>query len=177
MTIVDLTSADENKPSDSSSLAQASMGDEEATPHHHTTSNEHDIRLNTKSSIIGLDSRSNVTVSAPLSNKLKSLVKAYEESTIASDVSQEIIAATSAADQANGHSHSDDIVRYKRASWWTQFRILSGRAFKNLYRNPMLMLSHYAVSVALAGKSPPAANGSSTKMPAVICSFLFSGVT
>ncbi len=23
---------------------------------------------------------------------------------------------------------------YKKASWWTQFRILSGRAFKNLYR-------------------------------------------
>ncbi|GAA98720.1 hypothetical protein E5Q_05408, partial [Mixia osmundae IAM 14324] len=39
---------------------------------------------------------------------------------------------------------------YRKAGLWTQFTILSGRAFKNLYRNPMLMLSHYVLSVVLA---------------------------
>ncbi|KIK89135.1 hypothetical protein PAXRUDRAFT_831789 [Paxillus rubicundulus Ve08.2h10] len=38
----------------------------------------------------------------------------------------------------------------QRASWGTQFRILSGRAFKNLYRDPALLTAHYLGSVALA---------------------------
>jgi hypothetical protein len=38
----------------------------------------------------------------------------------------------------------------KRASWGTQFRILSGRAFKNLYRDPALLTTHYLSAVGLA---------------------------
>ncbi|KAF8910449.1 hypothetical protein CPB84DRAFT_1763710 [Gymnopilus junonius] len=38
----------------------------------------------------------------------------------------------------------------KRASWGTQFRILSGRAFKNLYRDPALLTAHYSSAIALA---------------------------
>ena len=38
----------------------------------------------------------------------------------------------------------------KRATWMTQFRILSGRAFKNLYRDPALLAAHYLSSIALA---------------------------
>ncbi|KAL2912287.1 FAD-dependent urate hydroxylase [Polyrhizophydium stewartii] len=44
-----------------------------------------------------------------------------------------------------------------RASWWTQFRILSGRTFRNLYRNPDLLRTHYVISVVVA----------------LICGFLF----
>lgn len=36
---------------------------------------------------------------------------------------------------------------YDKAGFWTQFRVLSGRAFKNLYRNSMLMAAHYAVAI------------------------------
>ncbi|KAF9533977.1 hypothetical protein CPB83DRAFT_873410 [Crepidotus variabilis] len=39
----------------------------------------------------------------------------------------------------------------KRASYATQFRILSGRAFKNLYRDPALLAAHYIGAVGLAG--------------------------
>ena len=39
------------------------------------------------------------------------------------------------------------------ASWATQFRILSGRAFKNLYRDPALLAAHYLGSIALACES------------------------
>lgn len=36
---------------------------------------------------------------------------------------------------------------YDKAGFWTQFKVLSGRAFRNLYRNPMLMAAHYAVAI------------------------------
>ncbi|KAG6374438.1 hypothetical protein JVT61DRAFT_4477 [Boletus reticuloceps] len=43
------------------------------------------------------------------------------------------------------------ILRGRRsASWATQFRILSGRAFKNLYRDPALLTAHYLGSIGLA---------------------------
>ncbi|KAF8126962.1 hypothetical protein EV363DRAFT_1433839 [Boletus edulis] len=38
----------------------------------------------------------------------------------------------------------------RSASWATQFRILSGRAFKNLYRDPALLTAHYLGSIGLA---------------------------
>jgi len=49
----------------------------------------------------------------------------------------------------------------KRASWTTQFRILSGRAFKNLYRDPALLAAHYIGSIGLA----------------LICGFFYHNVT
>jgi hypothetical protein len=42
-----------------------------------------------------------------------------------------------------------------RVGFVQQFLILSSRAFKNLYRNPMLMLSHYLLAILLAGKQAP----------------------
>jgi hypothetical protein len=41
----------------------------------------------------------------------------------------------------------------KGASWGTQFRILSRRAFKNLYhdRDPALLAAHYLSAIGLAG--------------------------
>ncbi|TXT13418.1 hypothetical protein VHUM_00785 [Vanrija humicola] len=38
---------------------------------------------------------------------------------------------------------------YKKAAFGTQFVLLSGRAFKNLYRNPLLMGTHYVVAVVV----------------------------
>lgn len=48
-----------------------------------------------------------------------------------------------------------------RPGFLQQFLILSSRAFKNLYRNPMLMLSHYLLAILLAG----------------VCASLFHGVS
>ncbi|WVQ83751.1 hypothetical protein IAT38_005895 [Cryptococcus sp. DSM 104549] len=50
---------------------------------------------------------------------------------------------------------------YQKATLWTQFKLLSGRAFKNLYRNPLLMATHYAVAV----------------IAALLCGFFFYQVT
>lgn len=83
--------------------------------------------------------------------QLTALINSYKSSDIANDLqlaqSQTLGARTAAA------SDIELLAGFKRASWWTQFTILSGRAFKNLYRNPMLMLSHYAVSIIVASRS------------------------
>jgi hypothetical protein len=41
---------------------------------------------------------------------------------------------------------------HERPHWFTQFRILADRTFKNLYRNPLLMFSHYTIAVVIACK-------------------------
>ncbi|CAG8472928.1 5641_t:CDS:10 [Diversispora eburnea] len=70
------------------------------------------------------------------SEHLRNLVSSYRRSLISLEIKDEI-------DRAVNNTH-------QRASWLTQFRILSDRTFKNLYRNPMLMLTHYCISVYLA---------------------------
>ncbi|KAF4629027.1 hypothetical protein G7Y89_g9123 [Cudoniella acicularis] len=50
---------------------------------------------------------------------------------------------------------------YARIGYLSQFMILSQRTWKNLYRNPMLMLTHYAIAILLA----------------VLSGFLFYGLT
>lgn len=41
--------------------------------------------------------------------------------------------------------------QYKKASFATQVAVLSSRTFKNLYRNPKLLLSHYILSLLMGG--------------------------
>jgi hypothetical protein len=90
---------------------------------------------------------------------LDALVKSYKESSIAKAVHDDV--ATIAA--SNSHSINGEVNQTRdvaeesnvlrgrrRASWTTQFRILSGRAFKNLYRDPALLTAHYAASIAIA---------------------------
>lgn len=50
---------------------------------------------------------------------------------------------------------------YARVGYYRQFIILSQRTWKNLYRNPLLMLTHYAISILLG----------------VLSGFLFYGLT
>jgi hypothetical protein len=111
----------------------------------------------------------------PLAPILASLVEAYVESDIAAEIKSDAAAAVSSAQinrdeissqEDNGrrleNSEGDiPIVAVgtsllggrKRASWTTQFRILSGRAFKNLYRDPALLAAHYISSIVLACES------------------------
>lgn len=98
----------------------------------------------------------------PLAQQLATLVETYANSDIAEEIKNEIEEVrTSAQTGANGNGteggETRDIVvensllrGRKRASWGTQFRILSGRAFKNLYRDPALLAAHYISSVGLA---------------------------
>ena len=92
-------------------------------------------------------------VDAPLSPQLLALVEAFGSSDIAAELRQEI---DEAATQSQDASLPDVAVENsltrgrQRASWGTQFRILSGRAFKNLYRDPALLATHYVSAIVLA---------------------------
>lgn len=105
---------------------------------------------------------SHKTDTPPLAQQLAALVEAYANSDIAGEIKIEIeqvraSAHTGADGTGTEGGETRDIVAEssvlrgrKRASWGTQFRILSGRAFKNLYRDPALLAAHYISSIALA---------------------------
>ncbi|PWW76702.1 hypothetical protein C7212DRAFT_295001 [Tuber magnatum] len=98
------------------------------------------------------------------------LVAAYKDSDVAASVKDEIENATlavpnGAADGntnsgANYYGISGAMKGFRRVGWIGQFAILSRRTWKNLYRNPLLMLAHYAISILLG----------------VLCGYLFFGV-
>lgn len=94
----------------------------------------------------------------PISPGLAVLVQAYAESSVARDIRIEGAQAASdahspMADELSDTSEETLLLRgRKRVSWATQFRILSGRAFKNLYRDPALLTAHYLSAIALAGE-------------------------
>jgi ABC-type multidrug transport system ATPase subunit/ABC-type multidrug transport system permease subunit len=89
------------------------------------------------------------------------LVAAYAQSEIASNIHEDINAAINGArtangapnghTQENGSAHISAMGRgYARIGYLRQFAILSQRTWRNLYRNPMLMLTHYAIAILLA---------------------------
>jgi ABC-type multidrug transport system ATPase subunit len=102
-------------------------------------------------------SSSNRVDDMPLASKLASLVRAYAESDIAAAIKRETAHVANAQMPGQGNEELPDVAvesvllkGRKRASWMTQFKILSGRAFKNLYRDPALLTAHYLSSIALA---------------------------
>ncbi|KAI5821298.1 hypothetical protein BZA77DRAFT_238132 [Pyronema omphalodes] len=93
------------------------------------------------------------------------LIDAYRVSPIAKEIDEEISSFSSppngSSSMANGSTGlSADGKGFQRLGWLGQFTILSQRTWKNLYRNPMLMLAHYAISIILA----------------VLCGYLFFGI-
>lgn len=83
------------------------------------------------------------------------LVANYASSDVCNAVHEEIVTAVQFAEAANGsqNSHLEGSVPPKgfaRVSLARQFLILSQRTWRNLYRNPMLMLTHYAIAILLA---------------------------
>lgn len=102
--------------------------------------------------------------SALTGTELDHMTRSYAQSDIASATHDEIQQAISAAEDANGPNsngynpdgpninvNTSAVGRgYARVGYLTQFIILSQRTWKNLYRNPMLMLTHYAIAIILA---------------------------
>ena len=100
----------------------------------------------------------------PLSSRLAALVDAYASSEIAAVIQAEVDELTRSLSQGTqtpvDPNQLPDVAAEtsllrgrQRASWATQFRILSGRAFKNLYRDPALLATHYLSSIIIACKS------------------------
>ncbi|GJJ77880.1 ATP-binding cassette, subfamily G (WHITE), member 2 [Entomortierella parvispora] len=90
---------------------------------------------------------------------LQSLVDGFKHSHLLLDVEQQIEFAVQggrAGEEGappgsihSGLSNGKTVSTYRRASWWSQFRILADRTLKNIYRDPMLMLSHFCMSIFL----------------------------
>ncbi|KAJ3413932.1 hypothetical protein HDV05_007300 [Chytridiales sp. JEL 0842] len=60
--------------------------------------------------------------------------------------------STSSSSNSTTHSHTRRLASIKnRPTPLQQFKILSERTFKNLYRNPSLLRTHYVISVVVAG--------------------------
>ncbi|KAI0749625.1 hypothetical protein C8Q80DRAFT_1100288 [Daedaleopsis nitida] len=102
--------------------------------------------------------------------KLQELINAFRDSDIFKELLAEIEEAKTTTTESNGNGTSElpdvaaesNITRgRKRASYGTQFRILSGRAFKNLYRDPALLAAHYISAIGVA----------------LICGFFFQNIT
>ncbi|KAJ4490766.1 hypothetical protein J3R30DRAFT_3424942 [Lentinula aciculospora] len=94
-----------------------------------------------------------------MASKLRYLVEEYQRSDVAKEIREDREGVRSGA-ASNGNAYEGQLPDVaiettllrgrKRASWGTQFRILSGRAFKNLYRDPALLMAHYLSAVLLA---------------------------
>jgi ABC-type multidrug transport system ATPase subunit len=87
------------------------------------------------------------------------LIKAYDVSILHENIHADIVTAVANASGSGPDSDDSEALQpispmkgFKKVGWIGQFSILSGRTWKNLYRNPMLMLTHYAIAIVLAGK-------------------------
>ncbi|KAK3362548.1 hypothetical protein B0T25DRAFT_8499 [Lasiosphaeria hispida] len=90
------------------------------------------------------------------------LVHSFIQSDIAGnthdEIQQAVVAATNSNGQnSNGYTPDGPNINtptmgkgYARIGYGRQFAILSQRTWRNLYRNPMLMLTHYAIAILLA---------------------------
>ena len=86
------------------------------------------------------------------------LVSSYNDSDVAKAIQEDIESSAHHASTANGTSLNQpngglvtgSMKSYRRVSLPRQFIILSQRTWRNLYRNPMLMLTHYATAILLA---------------------------
>jgi len=90
-------------------------------------------------------------------SELDQLVAAYHGSEVAADVRADISNAVRGATDSNGHANGapngvakSQIRGYRKPRVHYQFFILSRRTWRNLCRNPMLMLTHYAIAIVLA---------------------------
>lgn len=105
-----------------------------------------------------LDDPDQLPPPAPGQTDLDILVASYADSDVCHSVHDEIVSAVHSARAANGSPNSHlvsgaTVAQPKglaRVSLARQFLILSQRTWRNLYRNPMLMLTHYAISILLA---------------------------
>ncbi|KAG6014925.1 hypothetical protein E4U54_004598 [Claviceps lovelessii] len=105
---------------------------------------------------------SDLNPSLTIGTDLELMTYAFAQSDIAENIRCEIRHAVTVAAEVNGTNNNDHrhgmsntnvgpVGRgYARIGYWDQFIILSQRTWKNLYRDPFLMLTHYAIAIILA---------------------------
>lgn len=116
----------------------------------------------------------------PLPPRLQALVDIFGNSAIFAALKQDLEEVSRTADLPDVAVENSVTRGRKRAGWGTQFRILSGRAFKNLYRDPALLITHYSSAVAVAcwcSLTPLAIPVLMCFAHPVICGFFYHNVT
>lgn len=115
-----------------------------------------------------LDDPHNLPPPAEGADGLELLISAYHGSDVAAELLSSIHNAVNTASENNGHPNggpngivSSKVRGYQKPWIHYQFYILSRRTWRNLHRNPQLMLAHYAIAIVLA----------------VFLGFLFYGLT
>lgn len=88
----------------------------------------------------------------PIDTSLENLVGKYRSSNVAAEIKLAIQEAKTHPPTGSERSPASIMSGSKRIGWFPQFVILSKRTFKNLYRNPMLMFTHYTIAILLARK-------------------------
>lgn len=110
-------------------------------------------------------SSSNGATGTDLDNLVSSFVESHVAEILHEDVQNAIAEASQSHGAANGTANGGNghaiMKGYRKVGIFGQFLILSRRTWRNLYRNPMLMLTHYAIAIVLA----------------VFLGFLFYGLT
>ncbi|KAF2717150.1 putative ABC transporter [Polychaeton citri CBS 116435] len=90
--------------------------------------------------------------------KLDHIVSAFANSDIAASIRDDISSAIANASESNGHINgapnggvsTGKVKGYRKPGLHKQFFYLSRRTWRNLYRDPMMMLTHYAIAIVLA---------------------------
>lgn len=137
--------------------------DEDATLQHEAQSRQQWLRLSRQPGAVPpqiLDDPDQLPPAASgMNTDLDILVSSYSTSGLAGTIHEEIRAAMHGAgtanrnlgeSQPNGTTVMGTMKGFRRVSYARQFIILSQRTWRNLYRNPMLMLTHYAIAILLA---------------------------
>ncbi|KAK4144391.1 uncharacterized protein C8A04DRAFT_36639 [Dichotomopilus funicola] len=113
------------------------------------------------------DEHDDLLPAAPTGTDLDILVESYAQSDIAGNTHDEIQQSIASAANSNGQNAASNGYTpdgpnihianggamgrgYTRIGYLRQFALLSQRTWRNLYRNPMLMLTHYAIAIVLA---------------------------
>lgn len=140
------------RETDSSHQQWLRLSKQQGTPPPQITDDLHQNLLPSSDSITGTN--------------LDHLISAYLASDVASDLHSGIHNHVAHATESHGLTSPNGSTRsnirgYQKPRIYTQFMILSLRTWRNLYRNPMLMLTHYAIAIVLA----------------VFLGFLFYGLT
>jgi ABC-type multidrug transport system ATPase subunit/ABC-type multidrug transport system permease subunit len=74
----------------------------------------------------------------------------FNKSEIAATIRAEIEdSLENASEAAEGESLTNELYGYEKVGRLGQFTIVAGRTFKNLYRNPMLLLTHYVMAILI----------------------------
>ncbi|KAK7203982.1 transporter, ABC superfamily [Myxozyma melibiosi] len=110
---------------------------------------EHPLQQNGHSETETESAETSTTAEVSQTLDLVEIVREYKRSQISNQIISEIEQSLHASSE-NTDEIPSFLVDSRKIGVWEQFVILSGRTFKNLYRNPMLLLTHYGIALVLS---------------------------